>query len=118
MGLFEDTIVGAKNAFNSAKKITGDAVDVQKMKIEISALKSSISDTFKELGKFYYDQTKAGRQDNEILNALIDDIDKKKLNLEELRLKLAVAKGQKICKDCNYINPADGVYCCRCGKEL
>ena len=94
MGFFEDSCITAKSILDTAVKKAGDTIDIQKLKIEIAKVQSSIDDDCAELGRLYYNSIKDKNSENgendEAAAKLVDVIDRKKQALAELKQKLNI----------------------------
>lgn len=117
MGVFEDTITKAKELIGQAGKATEELIDVQKLKLELSSLKSAMTKNFQALGEAVYSAEKDGEDNAEKRTSIIADIAEQKCKIANLEKEIALAKGQKIC-DCGALNIADAKYCINCGKEI
>lgn len=122
MGFFEDSCITAKSILDTAVKKAGDTIDIQKLKIEIAKVQSSIDDDCAELGRFYYNSIKDKNSENgendEAAAKLVDVIDRKKQALAELKQKLNIMKHTKTCEECGTVNGKEAAYCNGCGKKL
>lgn len=117
MGVFEDTITKAKELIGQAGKATGELIDVQKLKLELSSLKSEIGKNYRALGETVYRAKTDGTDNSAAVDALIAEITEQNKKSAALEKEIASAKGQKIC-DCGTVNTADAKYCTNCGKEI
>lgn len=116
---------GATKVFESAEKITSNAISktstmVSKTKLNyaISANESKIKDIYAKLGKYVYDEYKAGStfpddiaEDLSTVETLYDEID-------ELKAKIADMENSTVCPECGAYNKNGAVYCSKCGEKL
>ncbi len=115
---FEDTVVKTKELLDAAGEKVSNAVNIQKIKINIAKIKSNISHDYQILGKLYYSGEKKGNVDSDAIKAMVDEIDLELDNLREAEAELAFAKGDTVCDNCGATNRADADYCSKCGVEL
>ncbi len=118
MGVFEDAIVKAKDIIDVTGQKVGEAIDIQKVKLQIARDKSEISKNYELLGRLYYSSVKKDNVEPEALSAVVDDIDICIDTLREHKAELAYAKGGIVCDECGAANEADSDYCRKCGKKL
>lgn len=117
MGVFEDTITKAREIIGQTGKATEEMIGIQKLKFEVSSLKSAIAKNYQLLGEYTY-RTKINSEDNETaISALTEEISEQIVKQNELEKKIAIAKGQKIC-ECGAVNKDGAKFCSGCGKEL
>ena len=115
---FEDTVVKTKEFLDAAGQKVGEAVNIQKIKINIAQIKSQINKDYQLLGKLYYSGEKHGNVDADAIKAMMDEIDLELDKLREAEAELAFAKGDTVCDSCGATNRADADYCSKCGVEL
>ena len=114
---FEDTISKAKEILDETGRIAGDAIKVQKIKIEISSKKSEISKIYTSLGRLAYKNAVEGEENAEQAAKLVAKITDKIDELKLLQENLALYKGCTICS-CGTLNKEGAKYCNTCGKEV
>ncbi len=116
MSTFDEIIVGAKKCFDYAAEKVGDGIDASKVHIEKLQIRSEIEECYEKLGKLYYRSQTSGAD----LSAQCEKIIEK---IGDLREKLAIADVKvppksKKCSCCDCKNPADAVFCSKCGENL
>ena len=109
---------GAGKVTNTAISKTGTMVNKTKLNYAISSNESKIKDIFAKLGKYVYDEYKAGSEfPEEIANelslaeGLFDEID-------ELKAKIADMENAVVCPKCGIYNKNDAEFCSKCGNKL
>ena len=118
MGTFENTVVKAKQIIDATGAKIGNAIDIQKMNINLTKVKMDISDCYEQLGKLYYDGVKADKLDTEQMDDVIKQIELLNDNVRELEAEIAFAKGEVVCDECQTVNSSDSKFCRNCGREL
>lgn len=115
---FEDTVIKAKELLDATGKKVNDAVNIQKMKINIAKMRSEIEGDYQILGRLYYDGVKKENVDSDTIKAIVDEIDTEKDKLREMEAELAYAKGDMVCDRCGAVNSTDSDFCSKCGSPL
>ena len=118
MSFFDEVTAKSKDAFDTAVKFTSDVVSEQKAKVQIASLKSKISRDYETLGRLYHDVIKNGSENEEAINEIIAEIEDKKQEICGLEEKIGKNDKVKICEKCSWKNPADAVFCNKCGEQL
>lgn len=119
MGVFEDTVIKAKDAFDVAAKKTEEVWSIQKLRFNISSIKSQLSKEYETLGRVYYDSIKNNCDDDtETMEHIINEIDDKKVQISELEKEIACQKRMIICCSCKTKNLSHAIYCCKCGSKI
>ena len=118
MGLFEDVVVNAKEAVNAVGKKAGQMVDISKLRLSAADLNNEISKRFEALGRVIYDAKKTGNDSADLADECITTIDDLYEQLDAVNAQLAATRSQIVCRKCGEENPANAVYCCKCGQRL
>lgn len=120
MGLLEEIFVKAKGAANNLGAKAGKTVDVYKLSIELSEVKTQMKAKFENIGKAVYNSMKSGDSivESRALEGEIKEIDELYCKIEALEKEIAILKDKTICKACGAVNPSDGLYCNKCGHTL
>jgi hypothetical protein len=74
--------MGFKDFMNTVKSETGDAVEVTKLKSQISKERTSIKDNYQKIGEIIYNRYSAGCDDAEIA-PIIDEITNAKSRIQQ-----------------------------------
>ena len=118
MGMVEDTVVKAKEAFDVAAKKTNEVIALQKLKVSASTVNSQMTKAYGVLGRLTYDMHVTGKDNTTAIDALLEELDGYQKELEALEGKIALAKGLKICATCGQKNSAASDFCGKCGSKL
>lgn len=118
MGLFEDTVVKAKDVFDVAAKKTNEVISLQKLKIKVSQTNSLLANDFEALGRIFYEKSKNSDEISSEYKELFESIDQKFRELESLEEEIDAQKKTKVCKGCGHKNPTEAEFCNKCGNKL
>lgn len=118
MGMFEDIVVKAKDGFDIATKKTGEVISVQKMKLSIASINSSISKDYEAVGRLQVDSVKNGTDNSEAIAQIVAEIDKKKAEIEKLEEEISESTNKKNCARCGAKNDAEAAFCNKCGDAF
>ena len=116
MGFFEEFTSEVKDIFQTGEKKVNDAINVQKLRMDINNLNKRIDETYRKIGKAAWDKKEDPAfacfwEEFEELERLIGA-------LGEYADQLARAKGQARCPECGCFNQNDAQFCNQCGKNL
>ena len=118
MGVFEDTLVKAKELLDMTGDKVGEVIDTQKIKYNIARTKSEIAKDYELLGRLYYGQLKDNNVDKEAIDAIVAEIELLEDNVRVYEIELTLFKGGCVCEECGSANGADADFCSKCGKPL
>ena len=118
MGRFDDFLNKAKTVANVAGKKTGEMVELSKLKLQAVQLNGDIQKSYERLGAIVYEQEKTGTDSSYLIRVCISEIDALLVALNELNDKIADSKTSVKCPNCGAGNPAESVFCSRCGSTL
>lgn len=118
MGVFEDVILNVKSALDTVGKKTGDFVDLSKLKLNESEIKSGISKNYEQLGKLTYKSIKNDYDNKEEITNCISEIDRLYTELKEIQGQISTMKKVKVCCKCGNENDQEMKYCGYCGAKL
>lgn len=114
----ENIFEKAKDAFESAYKKTGDVVNIQKQKLDVTSLESKLAKSFEMLGKVCYDSIERGDTfDPETAKPITDDIAEKLVQIKDLRKEILKAKNKRICARCGATIDRNAAFCSTCGAS-
>ena len=108
---FEDSV---NNVYKKSEKF----VNIQKLKLKIASLKGDVENKYAELGRYEYQRSVKGAEDEEYRDSIIADIRQLKQEIVAVKKKLAELRGGKVCPACSAINPEESNYCSKCGEAL
>ena len=117
MGIFEETVVKAKEIADITGKKAGEIINLQKLRVSAATVSSQIAKLYEVLGRLHYDAVKSGTTNMSEADT-VAEIDEKRDELVELKSKIAQAKGKRICAACKAPNLAEAVFCHQCGQKL
>ncbi len=99
-------------------KKTGDAVSIQKMKLDISDIQEKCEKDYAALGKLCYEKLKAAEDLTEQEVTLMDAIEEKLKKISDLRVEIATVQNKRYCPQCNTLLDAESNFCSHCGKDM
>ena len=103
-----------KTAENVSSKAT-DVYNTSKTNLKIFDLTTDIEVIYKEIGRLIYAAHINEETSTEILDEMLETIDAKKRQIEELRETIASEKDTKVCPSCGRENASDSNFCSGCG---
>jgi hypothetical protein len=118
MGVFEDVVSKAKSAADFAGKITGEIVEISKLRFVAADLQSKINKEYLDLGIIAFNSGKSGEDCKDEITAKSTVIEDLYHQLSMTNEKIAELRRMKKCLVCNYTNPEDGNFCLKCGAKL
>lgn len=107
-----------KNWLIWAGKKAGEAVEVSKLKINNVKINGEIQKTYEKLGAFVYKFRKSGKENNELIDMCVKEIDELLATLEENEKRINETRHKVKCPDCGALNDIQAVYCMKCGGKL
>ncbi len=118
MSQFDDFVGKARQAADGAGKKAGEIVELSRLKISISQIRSDIDRLYQKLGQAVY-QIRGTDCDNEAyIQDLCEKLDARHGDLKEAEDKLASLKRSAPCPFCGSENSNQSVYCSQCGARL
>ncbi|MBQ7129288.1 MAG: zinc ribbon domain-containing protein [Clostridia bacterium] len=118
MGLFEETVVKAKDAFDVAAKKTNEVISIQKLKISAARVESQISKDYEILGRMFFDEKANDEELSESYKTVIEGIKDSREELEAIKAQIDEQKRTKKCTKCGAKNSDTSKYCGECGEKL
>ncbi len=116
--MFEEILRKAKKMANTAGKKTEELVDISKLKLSALDVNNDIKILNEKLGTAVYSMRKAGYENEELIQSLIEEIDEKRRDLKTIQEKIATLQKTKECPCCQAKNGKDAYYCQKCGCRL
>ncbi len=98
-------------------KKAGDAIEIQRIKSQISSLARGNAVDLMELGKSIYDSYKAGEEVGEEARGLCDAIKDREETIGKYEKKIAHIKGSCECSNCGKMVAKDMAFCPYCGEK-
>lgn len=118
MSVFDEVVVGAKNAAKTVGKKASDIVDVSKLRIVSAELNNEISKRYEALGRVIYDSKKEQTDVEGLVDECVKSIDALYAKLDENNEQLAKMTNKRTCKNCGNVNVNDAIFCSKCGVRL
>ena len=118
MGVFENTVIKAKELLDLTGDKVSEVIDTQKVKLNIARTNAELSKDYELLGRLYFSRVKKGNVETEAIDAIVSEIELLQDNLREYEAELTFAKGGSVCENCGAANDADSDFCRKCGKPL
>lgn len=115
---FDNAFDKAKNAFEIAYKKTGEIVSLEKLRFNLSSLKTNRNKLYAALGKEYYFRFKNSEPlpDNE--KNIFDRISELNEKIEEITNEINYAKSKRICPKCGAAIDERSIFCNYCGERI
>ena len=101
-----------------AKSKSGELYEITKLSISINEIESKIDKLFKNVGILAYRDYENGAVVSEDIAEIIQDIDSKFREVEELKNKINELKSVSACPKCEATNPKGANFCQNCGEVL
>ncbi|MBE6885779.1 MAG: hypothetical protein E7486_02420 [Ruminococcaceae bacterium] len=118
MNDFDLIVERTKDALSVAGQKAGEFVEISKLRLHASKLKSRINNRYQRIGKLYFDQKELGISCEEKIEDACTEVYALKLELEWTLEKLDEAQDTRHCPHCGQFNPSAASYCNRCSKKL
>ncbi len=118
MEFFDNAVNKAKEAFDVARKKTGEVVNTEKQKFDVSSLKSKREKDYSALGKIYFEIIKDSDELDGEVKELVDAVKEKNEKIDALNIEILNAKNKRICPNCGANIDVNSVYCNTCGVKL
>lgn len=108
----------ASKATQIAKSKSNEIYEVTKLNLSVNECEAKVEKMFKNAGVLCYRDFENGVEMSEDIKMIMEDIDKKYKEIEELKGKINEIKDVRQCPACSCNNPSDAKFCNSCGKEL
>lgn len=115
---FDSAVNKAKEVFDAACKKTGEVVNLQKLKIDASALESKREEDFAALGKIYFDSIKDSADLDKKAAELVSAVKEKTEQIDKLHDEISAYKNKRVCPACGAFVDKNSVYCSLCGAKI
>ena len=115
----DNIIEKAKDIFETAYRKTGNAVNNQKQRFDISVLESKLKKSYENLGRAYFGMLQNETDfDKESLKPITDDISQKLAQIEEAKSELIKSQNKNKCKKCGEVIDNNSAFCKNCGNRV
>ena len=118
MATFEDAYVKVKDIVEKAGKKTGQALELQKLRISAADLRSKVNKAYAKLGKSVYLSCCDGMDRSLENQQIIDEINIKMRELEDMENTISEYRNRTRCKACDFVNIQGAVFCSKCGGSM
>lgn len=118
MSKLDELILKAKDLAGVAGSKTQEVMELTKLHLQVTQLKSDIDANFHKLGEIVFELNKAGEQNEELIQMCVAEIESQQNELEQLTMQLNEAKNVVKCPQCMAANPKGALFCARCGASL
>ena len=118
MTTFEDAYVKLKDLVDKAGKKTGQVLELQKLKISAAELRGKVNKEYAKLGKSVYLSSCDGVDRAASDQVVIDGINVKMKDIQELEEAICEYQNRVYCKACGFVNLSGAVFCSKCGERL
>lgn len=118
MSMMEDVLLNAKSAVSSVGQKAGRVIDRSKLRLAAIDIKSELSKKYRMLGKICYEASRKGKNYDDEIGRLCENISELNEHLEAVTAVLASAEKKIKCGDCGEYNHKDAVFCNQCGAKL
>jgi len=116
--LFEEIMIKAKAVADTAGKMTGDVVEIGKLRYQIKQAQWDIEKTYSKFGTLVYESKKGTDDYSDVIALAMGEIDALNEKINELEGRLRSHKRAKKCEGCGKDNELDSSFCSRCGGAL
>lgn len=118
MGKLDELFIKAKDLASVAGSKAQEMAELTKLRLQATQLRSDLDANYLKLGEIIYELTKAGAENQELIDMCVAEIESQNQELEELNAKIDEMKNVKKCPECMAANPKDALFCIRCGASL
>lgn len=118
MDFFDNAINKAKDVIDTASKKTGEFVNTQKQKFDVSSIENKRAKDFEILGEIYYNKIKDTEIDDSNVAELVAAVTEKNEKIKQLKEEIIAAKNKRICPSCGAAIETTSNYCSACGIKL
>ena len=96
----------------------GSLVDITKLNLQIFDLNGEIADLLQQAGQVVYTAHQGGETDEGYLEGLLEELDGKNRQVDELKDRVAQLKSSRPCPDCGTLCGKEDRFCKHCGVKL
>ncbi len=115
---FDNAFEKAKSAFETAYKKTGEVVNIEKLKFNISSIKSKREKLYAKLGKNVFENFSENVTELDENKEIFDEINELNKKIEDLNNEINYAKSKRTCPSCNACVEENATFCSKCGAKL
>lgn len=118
MSGFDDFKGMAKDVSQAVGRRSSELVEVSKLKISATQLKTKIRNKYEKLGKDVYEAVRSNNEETDFILDYVDEIQELKSELHTINNKINTILGNKPCPNCKKVNKKNVRFCADCGQEL
>ncbi len=118
MSKLDELILKAKDLAGVAGSKTQEVVELTKLHLQVTQMKSDIDANYQKLGEIVFELNKAGTQNDELIHMCVSEIQSQLDELAALSHKIDEMKNVVKCPQCMAANPVGALFCSRCGVSL
>ena len=115
---FDNAFDKAKNAFEVAYKKTGEIVSIEKLRFNLSSLKSKRTKLYTALGQEYYFKIQNSEDLADTEKNVVEQISDLNEKIEEITNEINFAKSKRICPKCGAAIDERSIDCNYCGEKI
>lgn len=118
MEFFDELGKTITDAADKVGKKTEQVIEIQRVKTQISSMERNIEKNISELGEIIYEKYQLGEELDQEFIPVCEEIQRRKVLLEQYKEEVAEMKGLKRCEECGEPQEKDAVFCKKCGARL
>ncbi len=99
-------------------KKTGDAVSIQKLKLDIAACEDDMETLYIDLGKLCYKNMKDTADTDSETGVVVAAIREKQEEITKIKEEIAAVQAKQYCPNCNALLRSSDRFCCNCGYRV
>jgi hypothetical protein len=115
---FDDFVLKAKDLADAATKKTGEIVEISRYKYECIKINGEIKRLYEQLGSTVYSMKKYGYENEDLVEAITEEIDDCLDRLDEINDMINGMKKTVVCPVCGSKNETYSSFCSKCGTKL
>ena len=101
----------------SVTKTSGDFIKTTKLNINLSGAKSELKTIYQDIGKKVHEIYSYGGSLGEYFDGKYKEIQICEAQIAEIKKKISIIKGTKVCSKCENILDRNAEYCAKCGTR-
>ena len=118
MDFLDNAIVKAREAIDVVSKKTEEIVTVEKLKFDVSSIKSKLEKDYKKRGQYCFENGLVDGGAHQKAKEMVEAIKEKLNEIEKLNLEIAAAKAKRLCPACSAAVAENAKFCNNCGEKL
>ena len=118
MAWFDQVKHTATKTAKYAKDKSTDLYEITRMSFAINEKENKIDKIFKNIGMLTYRDYENGVEVSEDIVLLLQDIDQKYAEIDDVKAEINRIKNVLVCPECKKTNPNGANFCLSCGAKL